>query len=234
MFAAIRPRVGAVSSAAGRSRRTSAASRPAAATGAWTTKIARQSNAWVSTPPSAGPSAPPITLAPAQSAGRPTSGSAPTRRSAAPAPCTVRAATSSQIPGATAHASDATRKIAVPASTSRFAPARGAKRTSTSATTASARLYEVTTHATSVIETSNCPSRSGSASTTIDESANAIATVARSAPTASRRSQVTDIAGHGSSDRLASLRAGGRGAAGTCRPGRAGRGRRTRPSGRAP
>src|SRR6476619_6335855 len=33
-----------------------AATRPAAASGAWTTKIARQPSAWVTAPPSAGPS----------------------------------------------------------------------------------------------------------------------------------------------------------------------------------
>ena len=48
-----------VSSAAGTSRTAIAANSPSNASGAWTTKIARQPNACVRTPPSAGPSAAP-------------------------------------------------------------------------------------------------------------------------------------------------------------------------------
>src|SRR5262245_53074792 len=55
------------------------------------------------------------------------------------------------------------------------------------AATATTRLYEVITHETPTIEVLNAPYRSGSARTTIDESANATATDAATAIVSSRR-----------------------------------------------
>ncbi len=126
----------------------SAATRPAAASGAWTAKIARQSSAWVTMPPSAGPSAAPSVPANVQTpapraadpVSAPSTGSAPARRSAAPAPWTQRAAIRKERLPAAAQATDAATKITIPVVSTRVAPVRWTTSTSPSATTATARL----------------------------------------------------------------------------------------------
>ena len=101
------------SSATGLSSVRSAATMPPMANGACTTKIARQSNSCVSTPPSAGPSAAPYVPAsvhvPAEM-----NESAPASNSPAPAPCTQRAAIRKPRLCADAQAIVATRKTSAP------------------------------------------------------------------------------------------------------------------------
>src|SRR5512132_1046796 len=167
------------------------ASSAAPATGAWKTKMARQSNSWVSTPPSAGPTAAPNVPASVQiatpravepaSAAR--TGSEPASSSAPPRPWTERAAIRNPIESASAQAIDAARNRTVPAARSRLARAWCTTTTSASAQIASTRLYEVITHATPSIVVSKRAYSSGSASTTIDESANATATATATAAT---------------------------------------------------
>ena len=151
------------SSATGRTCPATVASSPRAATGACATKIARQSKACVSTPPRAGPSAAPNvpvsvhTVAPrlAEPVSAPSAGSAPARSSAAPTPCTVRAATRNSRLSASAHAIEASRKTESPAARSEVTRTRCASSTRPKAATATAALYAVTTHETPVIVVSN-------------------------------------------------------------------------------
>ena len=124
------------------------ATRAAPATGAWKTKIARQSKSWVSTPPSAGPTAAPNVPASVQIATpravepvrAPSTGREPASSSAPPRPWIERAAIRNPIESASAHAIEAARNTSVPAARSRFARARCTTNTSRSAQIASTRL----------------------------------------------------------------------------------------------
>ncbi len=102
--------------------------------------------------------------------------------SAAPSAWTHRAATSTSNDGASPHASEAVAKTTTPTTNA----SRG-RRLETyaagTATTARTRLNDVSTHATEVIATSNWPRISGSASVTIEESANASPTATPSSLT---------------------------------------------------
>src|SRR5436190_399192 len=165
------------SAAVGSSSRRQAATSPAAATGACAIKIARQSKSCVRTPPSAGPSAAPNVPASVQTFTA-ISDSAPASSSPAPAPCTQRAAIKNHSACADAHAIVAARKSSEPAANTSRARNRCTKNTSASAVSATAALYAVTIHDTPVIDVSKREYSCGSARTTIDESANAIATSA--------------------------------------------------------
>ena len=135
------------------------------ATGACATKIARQSNACVRIPPSAGPIPAPSVPAAVQiatprafePANAASTGSDPVSSSAPPSPWTERAAIRNPIEFASAHAIDAPRKTTDPAARSTFARTRCTTNTSSSAEAASTRLYEVMTQATPSIVVSNVP-----------------------------------------------------------------------------
>src|SRR5580765_1339847 len=140
-------------------------------------KIARQSNSCVRIPPSAGPRAAPNVPARVQTLTA-TSERAPASNMPAPAPCTHRAAIRNHSDCADAHAIVAARKSREPAANTSRARKRCTKKTSASAVTATAALYDVITHDTPVIDVSKREYSCGRARTTIDESANAIATSA--------------------------------------------------------
>ena len=119
-FAASAGRLDGRAGSAGTSRRcvptVARSARPAS--GAWTTKIARQSNAWVSRPPSAGPTAAPSApaavhhaapLAP-EPVSAASSGSEPASSSAPPRPCAARHATRRHVEASSERAADARRK----------------------------------------------------------------------------------------------------------------------------
>src|SRR5919198_2498810 len=154
-------------------------------------KIARHPNPCVTAPPRAGPSAAPNVPASVQTVaprgGDPVStvsaGSDPASNNAAPTPWTPRAAMRNARLLAAEHAIEAAVKIRSPAPRTVTARARCTTKTSASAATATAALYEVTTHATPSIVVWNCVYSSGSASTTIDESANATPTDATTSAT---------------------------------------------------
>src|SRR5436190_1092297 len=181
------------SAAVGSSSRRQAATSPAAATGACAIKIARQSKSCVRTPPSAGPSAAPNVPASVQTFTA-ISDSAPASSSPAPAPCTQRAAIRNHSACADAQAIVAARKSSEPAANTSRARHRCTKNTSASAVSATAALYAVTIQDTPVIDVSKREYSCGSARTTIDESANAIAT---SAATSHVRCQAPDVSALG-------------------------------------
>ena len=158
-----------------------AATSGTSASGAWSRKIHSQPIVCVSTPPTAGPIAAPSTPAATQMRiARSALPSVARRRSSAavitsapPAACTQRAATSVSKDGASPQASEAAAKTSVP-TTNATTGRRRATIAAGTASSASTRLYDVSTHATVVIPTSNSRSTSGSASVTTDESASAI------------------------------------------------------------
>ena len=78
----------------------------------------------------------------------PSTGSAAASRSAAPTPCTERAPIRKASLPAAAQAIEAARKMISPVASSNRVPTRCTKNTSTSAVTATARLYAVTTQET--------------------------------------------------------------------------------------
>src|SRR5262249_2340196 len=86
---------------------------------------------------------------------------------------------------ASAHAVEAAVNVRSPAASTMVARSRWTKKTSASAATATAALYAVTTHDTPSIVVWKRVYSSGRASTTIDESANAIATAVTTSPTSS-------------------------------------------------
>ncbi len=158
-----------------------AATSGTSASGACSRKIHSQPIVWVSTPPTAGPIAAPRTPAATQMRiARSALPSAARRRSSAavitsapPAACTQRAATSVSKDGASPQASEAAAKTSVP-TTNAPTGRRRATIAAGTASSASTRLYDVSTHATVVIPTSNSRSTSGNASVTTDESARAM------------------------------------------------------------
>ena len=120
----------------------------AAARGACTAKIARQSNASVRMPPNAGPTAVPSVPAATQSAiARPrsplrttSSGSDAARRNAAPIPWATLPPTSTPRLSETAHTIDETKKTPSPASASQAGRTRRRNGSSANAPTTTARL----------------------------------------------------------------------------------------------
>ena len=164
----------------GRAPTPRAASNNTSASGTCARKIDSHPSSCVRIPPAAGPSAAPSTPAATQVRSAASSlpsacerrSSAAVTSSAAPSAWTHRAPTSTSNEGASPHASDATAKTTTPtmnASRGRLLETYAAG----TATTASTRLNDVSTHATDVMATSNWPRISGRASVTIEESASA-------------------------------------------------------------
>ncbi len=120
----------------------------AAASGAWTAKIARQSKTSVRIPPSAGPTAVPSVPAATQSViarrrsplRTTSSGSDAARRNAAPIPCATLPATSVSSVWDSAHTTDETRKTPSPASASQAGRTCRRNGRSAKAPTTTARL----------------------------------------------------------------------------------------------
>ena len=163
--------------------------------GACTKKIDSQPSSCVRIPPTAGPSAAPAMPARIQmraaEASDPVawlSRSSAAQTIAAPAtPCSARPATSQSNEGVSAQSSDAAAKTTTPMAnvcTGR----RRATNAAGNAETASARLNEVSTHASVEISTSYWARISGSAIVTTDESASTIPTERASSTTGMRTS----------------------------------------------
>ena len=165
------------------------ASRRTSATGTCERKIDSQPRSCVRMPPAAGPSAAPSTPAATQTLSAASSlafscerrSSAAVTIRAAPRAWTQRAPTRTSKDGARPQVSDAAAKTTTPHANA----SRGRRRdtyAAGTATSASTRLKDVSTHATDVMPTSNWPRISGSASVTIDESASASPTPSPSSP----------------------------------------------------
>ena len=148
----------------------------------------------MSRPPTTGPAAVPITPAviqraiPRRSSVAATSSSRqPTRANAPPSACTQRAAMSTSIEPASAHAAEAAANTAMPAAHSGAGLRRIVTHAAGTTTTASTRLNAISTHATCATVPSRRRRISGSASVTIAESASTNPTVSASSGTATRR-----------------------------------------------
>ena len=172
-----------------RTRSSAIAAMATSASGTCTTKIARQSKSCVSTPPSAGPAAAPIVPASVQTAapraGVPANAARPrsdaASNSAPPRPCRQRKPMRTSRLQAAAQPAEPAAKRPMPTIPVGRGRRRRAKGTRQRAATATTRLYDVITQETPTSVVSNSPYRSGSARTTIEESAKATATPAASA-----------------------------------------------------
>jgi hypothetical protein len=132
------------------------------AIGTFSQKIHSQASPSVTAPPTSGPptTASPVTpvkspiARPSRSRGYAAVSSAIASgiTSAAPAPCTARAAISHSIPGATAHAADASVNSTRPATNSRLRPYRSPSAAPVSSSTARLRLYALTVHSSASTE----------------------------------------------------------------------------------
>ena len=148
----------------------------------------------MSSPPRAGPKVAPTVPAVAQIAiprfvepARPArSGSEPASSRAPPKPCTARAAMSTVRLFAKPHVIEAARNTTRPASTSGAGRNRRTNGSSASVVMRTTRLYAVMTQEIPTMEVSRSTYSSGSASTTIDESAKATATATARAISSAR------------------------------------------------
>ncbi len=108
--------------------------------GTWARKIARQSNACVNTPPSAGPAAKPKIATAVHTRRRvpPASSSvnAPTSSAAPPSACTPRSTSSASIESATPQPAEATPNTSAPPAAS----VRAGRRTTSGSATASTNV----------------------------------------------------------------------------------------------
>ena len=162
-----RPTVAA--NAPGKSRRTAdgfrvsgtfrrAMKKTAAAIGRFTKKTARQDATWTSHPPTTGPTAPATAVSDDHvPTARPRSRDEKAEpriarldgtSSAAPIPCTARAATSHQTPGASAQAAEDAAKTATPIAKIRRRPNRSASEPPTRTSAERKSAYASTTHCT--------------------------------------------------------------------------------------
>src|SRR4051794_27778275 len=171
-------------------RERAAATAAASAIGAWTMKIARQSNSWVGAPPSAGPAAVPKTAAAThrRRPRSPASISVKTASSAAapPAACSERPASSTPSESAAAHSSEAAAKSPRPMAPTRAAPWRRSRTAAPGSASARTSTYTPRTAATPSTLVPSSRSSAGRASATIEASASAMP-----AATASRRGTTT-------------------------------------------